>query len=71
MLACTHGLHDMCGVQPMAIMVQGMVQPSLPALPQGHSVLCIELVHEAMGTMPWHDGATKAPRKGGVKGWSR
>ena len=55
MLAHTHGLHDMCGVQPRGVMYPF---PS-SALAQGCSTLYTEVDQRAMGAMPWHVIATK------------
>ena len=60
MLAPTHGLHDMCGMQHVAVRAQSVVQPLLSlVLAQGCSTWCIKVAQWAMGTMPWHVAALR------------
>ena len=59
--ACTHGLHDMCGVHPVGATTRGMARPT--SYPRWHErtwALCSEPVRKAMGTTPWFDGALDA-----------
>ena len=58
--ACTHGLHDMCGVHPVTATAWGLVRPTpSPRMQEGVEALCGEPADETMGAMPWSDGSKR------------